>query len=265
MHENFYLDKWYLDLITEEGEAMIFYVAKLKWHGFESHYTSWLNFDSVKGTSNNSRLTQVKFPVLKDNSLTWTDTRFGISGQWESLASPIRSRLFESDEGYLDWNCHQPASRVHLKIGERNIHANGYAEQLILTIPPWKLNLEKLQWGRYGLPGQNLVWIQWKADETNKWIWQNGAQINECEIADEAIGLPQTGEKLFLDRCVVLESEKKVMSLVARLISHFPGIDKSMTFKFLMANETKWLSRTKLEKDGEIINLGWAIHELVTF
>jgi hypothetical protein len=38
-----------------------------------------------------------------------------------------------------------------------------------------------------------------------------------------------------------------------------------MTLKFFMADETKWLSRSKLEKDGEMINLGWTIHELVTF
>ncbi len=263
--ENFRLEKWYLDCITEEGEAMIFYAAKLVWHGFEVQYTSWLHYDPAKGVTNKSRLGQVRFPIITGDSLIWNDSRFGISGKWEALAQPICCRLFESEEGYLDWNCYQPASAVHLEINKRIIDTAGYAEQLIATLPPWKLNLEKLQWGRSGLPGQNMVWIRWKTDSAKKWTWLNGELISESSVEDDEISLPEHEIRLFTDKSVTLESEKRIQNLMVKLIRYLPGIDKSMTLKFLMADETKWLSRTKLEKDGKIINLGFAIHELVTF
>jgi hypothetical protein len=263
--EKFHLEKWYLDCITDEGEAMIFYAAKLVWHRFEVQYTSWLHHEPVKGVTNKSRLGQVQFPVQSGGSLAWNDSRLGISGRWETLAKPIGCRLFESEEGYIDWNCCQPAASAHLEINKRIIDGAGYAEQLIVTLPPWKLNLEKLQWGRYALPGQNMVWIQWKTNSEMKCTWLNGELINESLVDDDLIRLPGKGIRLYTDRGVILESEKRVKNLMAKFIRYLPGIDKSMTLKFFMADETKWLSRSKLEKDGEMINLGWTIHELVTF
>ncbi len=53
-HEGFYLNKWFLDCVSEEGEAMIFYAAKLKWRGWEVPYTSWLYYDPVTGPTHRS-------------------------------------------------------------------------------------------------------------------------------------------------------------------------------------------------------------------
>lgn len=262
---DFYLDKWYLDIVTDEGEAMIFYAARLRWHRFECQYTSWLHYRTVNGVQTKSRFTKVHFPEKSETAITWSDPQFGIAGRWDTLSEPVCTRLFESAEGYLDWNCWQPSSRVELDIEGLILIGKGYAEQLTVTLPPWKLNLDQLRWGRYGLPGHNFLWIEWKGSIDGRWVWHNGQPISNCVLEDGEIDLPETGEKLRLDRGVTLESEKRVLNLMAKLICYLPGIDTSVSMKFLMANETKWLSRGVLEKDGKIINLDFAIHELVTF
>ena len=104
VRDKFYLKKWFLDCVSEEGEAMIFYAAKLKWHGLVVPYTSWLHHNPVAGTSQRSRFHNIHMPEKNDRSIYWKDSRFQIDGKWDTHVSPIQARLFESDEGYLDWN-----------------------------------------------------------------------------------------------------------------------------------------------------------------
>ncbi|MDP4292400.1 MAG: hypothetical protein Q8908_15085, partial [Bacteroidota bacterium] len=157
---HFHLDKWYLDFAGDEGEAMIFYAAKLSWRGFEVHYTSWLKYDPIQGVSQRSAFRNIHMPEKTNGLITWSDEKFGIWGRWEAIASPLSARLYDSDSGYLEWKCYQPASRVELVAGKRTYKGTGYAEQLILTVPPWKMPLHELRWGRFGSREYQLVWIE---------------------------------------------------------------------------------------------------------
>lgn len=265
MQEDFHLNKWYLDFVSEKGEAMIFYAAGLRWQRLEVKYTSWLHYDPATGVTNRSGFKNLSFPEIDGRSLFWNDSRFGIVGRWDSIVPTLTERLFESDEGYLDWNCHQPASTVRLKINDRILEGKGYAEQLILTMAPWKLPMNELRWGRYGSPEDQLVWIEIKNDGKQQWVWHKGMKTPDCLITDDQIMLPAEGITLQLNRQIVLESEKKVQQLVNKLIRYLPGINQSMTVQFLMADECKWLSRATMQKDGEVVGNGWAIHEFVNF
>ena len=86
---NFHLNKWYLDFVGDNGEAMIFYAAKLKWHGWSVPYTSWLHYDPVKGVKLKSRFLNVQTPQINDDVITWSDSKFNVSGKWESLSKMI--------------------------------------------------------------------------------------------------------------------------------------------------------------------------------
>ena len=114
--ESFYLRKWFLDFVSDKGEAMIFYIALLKWRRFEVHYTSWMHYHPKEGVKNSSRLMKVHFPNISDNIVNWNDPVFGIEGTWEAMTAPLQSRIFESNEGYIQWNCIQPSSVVDLRI-----------------------------------------------------------------------------------------------------------------------------------------------------
>ncbi|MFC2124608.1 hypothetical protein ACFLU5_07330 [Bacteroidota bacterium] len=263
--KGFYLNKWFLDCVSDEGEAMIFYAAILKWRGWEVPYTSMLYYDQATGVTHRSRFHKIHLPEKNDRSLYWNDLRFGIAGKWEALASPIQARIFESDEGYVDWNCFQPASNVHLKIKDRVINGKGYAEQLVLTVEPWKLPMKELRWGRYGSQEDRMVWIELKDEGKQQWLWYNGEKIENANIGEDQITISAKGISLELDRSVVLESERKIQQVVKNLIRYLPGFNSSMPLRFLMADEFKWFDHGIMRKEGEVVGKGWAIHEFVDF
>jgi len=262
---NFHLSKWFLDFTGEDGEAMIFYAAKLKWHGWSATYTSWLNYNSSSVVHLKSRFRNVQFPHLNDNLITWEDSNFGVSGTWESLSDPIQSKIFDSEDGYLDWKCYQPASKVRLKIKDREVEGRGYVEQLILTVSPWKIPMDELRWGRFVSDENNLVWIELREKNKQQWLWLNGEKTDSCIIEDYFISIPERNLILKLDRRVLLESEKKILSVVEKLIRYIPGFNKVMPLNFIMADEYKWLSKGELQLNNKTISTGMSIHELVNF
>jgi hypothetical protein len=262
---NFHLNKWFLDFVGDNGEIIILYAAKLTWHGMVVPYTSILSYAPKDGISEKSRFRNVKMPEKRNGLITWNDSKFEIEGTWESLAVPLHARLFDSDEGFLDWNCFQPASKVSLKINDRVIEGIGYAEQLILTAPPWKIPMNELRWGHFGSNKNQLVWIELRKDKKLQWLWWNGIKINKCTIEDDYIFVPEKNVNLKLDRRIVLESKKKIFSVVKDLLDLIPGFNKIIPLNFLMAQENKWFSKGQLLIDGKTITSGIAIHELVSF
>lgn len=262
---DFYIDKWFLDYTGNDGKAMIFYAARLIWHGLSASYTSWLNYDPILGVKVKSRFRNVYFPTKNENSITWGDKKFGISGRWESNAKPIQSRIHDSEEGYLDWFCFQPASKVQLTINGKSLEGKGYAEQLIMTVPAWKIPMDELRWGRFVSDEDNMVWIELRKEERKKWLWVNLERERNCIIEDESVSVPAENLVLKLDKSVVLESEKKILSVVEKIIRYIPGFNKLIPLQFIMADETKWLSNGQLKINGKTVSEGKAIHELVNF
>ncbi len=261
----FHLSKWFLDFVGENGEAMIFYAAKLKWHGVTLSYSSWLHYDRGSGVHLKSRFYKVQTPQIQNNTIKWQDAKFGVSGTWESLADMIQTRVFDSEEGFLDWKCFQPASAVQLRINDKVLDGRGYVEQLILTIPPWKIPMDELRWGRFGSDDNQLVWIELREKEKRQWLWLNGRKMENSIIEDDRIFIPARGLVLNLDRGVLLESEKKISSLMQKIARYMPGANKLIPVNFLMADEVKWLSKGGLQRYDNPYCSGMAIHELVKF
>jgi hypothetical protein len=262
---DFYINKWFLDFTGNNGEAMIFYVAKLVWNGLSASYTSWLNYDPLSGVKVKSRYRNVHFPEKNDHTITWSDYGFKVSGIWKSRTQPVQSRIFDSEEGYLDWFCFQPVSKVKLKIKGKSIEGSGYAEQLIMTVPAWKIPMDELRWGRMVSDENNLVWIELRENERKKWLWINGEKEDNCVIEDDSISVPAKNLILELDKKAVLESEKKIFSVVQKIIRYIPGFNKIIPLQFIMADEYKWLSTGRLKIDGQLVSEGKAIHERVNF
>jgi hypothetical protein len=265
MNGSFHLNKWYLDFIGENGEAMIFYAAKLTWHGISVSYTSWLQYDAATEVHVKSRFRDVNMPQKKDGIIVWNDLKFGVSGRWSSLANMLQAKIYDSEYGSLDWKCYQPTSKVQLKIGDKYLAGKGYAEQLILTTPPWNIPMDELRWGRFGSNENTIVWIELREKEKKQWLWLNGDKIENSIIEDECIIIPHKDHVLYLNSGIVLEEEKKIFSVVEKIVRYIPGFKKVVPIKFLMADEYKWLSKGELHSKNKIISKGMAIHELVNF
>ena len=261
----FHLDKWFLDIVTPDGQAMIFYAAKLRWHHFTVPYTSWLHYEPGNGVSQQSRFRTISMPEIDGSAIHWKDDSFGVEGKWQAKANPLHTYVIQTEEGYLDWRCHQPLSKVQLNINGTLIEGKGYAEQLILTLSPWKIPMDELRWGRFGSDDQHMVWIELRTDSKKQWLWYNGEAVPNCLIEDDHIYLPEQEIRLDLDRSATLEAEKKIQSVVKKLVRFLPDFQKEVPLGMLLADETKWLSKGKIHHPQKGVETGIAIHELVRF
>lgn len=264
-HGEFCIIKWFLDFTGDQGEVMIFYAAKFHWYGFTAVYTSWISHDMISGVKVRTRFSHVHFPEVNEKEIVWEDAKFGISGKWVSMAETICSRLYDSEEGFLDWNCLQPASRVKIWQNNKMLEGYGYAENLKMTVPAWKIPMHDLRWGRFISSAYHLVWIELREKEKKQWLWINGKRMNGCTIENEYVSVPELQLILELDRRTLLESEKKILKVTEKLVRFLPGFTKVVPLDFLMANEYKWLSNGVLRIQGNIVSEGKALHEHVIF
>lgn len=262
---DFHLNKWFLDFIGDSGEIMIFYAAKLSWKGFTVRYGSWLNCDHDTGVRERSHIRNVQFPEKKDNLISFHDDEFNVSGSWESAVNPLFARLFDAEVGYLDWYCHQPASRVQLNIKGKIVNGDGYVEQLILTAPPWHIPMDDLRWGRFRSEQDAMVWIEIRSETKQQWVWLNGEHVTDCIITDDQISSVDGNFYLKLDCGCKLESGAKIYRVMRNLLHHLPGFGQIVPAGLLMAHNQKWVSKGELHRNGEPACPGAAIHEWVNF
>ncbi len=263
--KNFFLEKWFLDFVGSDGKVMIFYAAKLTWHGITVPYTSYLKYD-VNGSINfRTRFRNIQIPEISDNDIDWGDKAFKVTGNWRSDVAPIKSCLFDSPEGSLQWNCFHPVSNVRIKMKEMEFTGKGYAEKLVLTLPPWDIPMDDLRWGHFISDNDYLVWIQIRKEGDKNWVWFNGKKIDNCLITDDQITAPDLDFDLRLEDRAVLESEKKIYSVVDKILHYIPGFSKLMPLNFLMADNNMWVSKGTLKKKDKSLTQGSAIHEWVNF
>lgn len=262
--DHFKLDKWYLDFVSEEGVALILYVAHLHWKGITIPYTACLSRDPEKGTHHRSGFRSVQMPELSEDRITWRDHRFRLEGEWQQESKPLSAVLFRSDEGSLHWMCHQPASKVELKLGSDLLKGTGYAEQLILTVLPWEIPMEELRWGRVYTDKGPLVWIEIRGDHPQQWVWFEGKRCTSCIIENDKLYCRELALELDLEEVAVLESGKTIGAVMDALTKYLPGFKSSAALSFLLADSYKWLSKACLKWQGTEMP-GTAIHEWVNF
>lgn len=264
-NSTFYLNKWYLDLITPTCEAAIVYAAALQWHGWTLPYTSWLLYTPQEGVQHASRFSKLQLPEVAGTQIHWSDPVFDAAGSWEALASPLQARIFESEAGNLDWHCHQPLSLARLRIGGHVLEGRGYAEQITMTTPPWHFPMDELRWGHFCGEKEHAVWIEIREKIKRQWVWINGQPVAPCDIEDTGLSMPTLPCQLSLNPCAVLESEQKIFAVTGNLLRYIPGLSRIIPLPFLMAHNQKWLSTAQLSPATGAKTVGMAIHERVDF
>lgn len=207
----FYITKWYLDFISNDGEAFILYSAELYWHGYKFPYASILHYTPYIGISFESHLGKTHKQIKTGDTIVWSDDKFGINGIWTSKNSEIIERLFELDSRYLDWHCHQPSSEVILEVNGKKLTGSGYVENLIMTVYPWDIPMNELKWGRFIGGNNSIVWIEICHNNPRKWLWINGDSCNHFTVRDNLLVIKDKNIELHLDKLLTLESEKKFL------------------------------------------------------
>jgi hypothetical protein len=249
----FKLSKWYLDCVTDSGDTSIAYTGSVAWGLIRLHYSSVLESAGDRIAERHTLLEQEE-PETLDSVISWNAKALRVEGLWRSQVAAVRETVFTCDEGTVEWDCIMPQARV--SVGPRT--GLGYAEHLTMTIPPWKLPIDTLRWGRFTGESNWAVWIDCQGEFARRIVYLNGNTISASTLADEEIKF-ENGAVLAMDRSLVLRNGP----LGTTVLSKIPGLNRTFPARLLEVNECKWRSRAHLRLPNGKNVQGWAIHEKV--
>lgn len=256
---SFQLSKWYFDCISSDGDVFLGYSGELRWQPLSLHYESLLVHPAGAATQSRTSLRKGTPPQLKGDLLRWESAALGIDGQWRRDSAPVAETIYRSSEGQVAWSCCLPRAAVEIATGGGKLmRGTGYAEQLTISIPPWRLPIRQLRWGRIACPSHALVWIEWQGEFQRAIAYRNGVPVTPLRIDDGGLALAD-GLFVRLDRgCVLRDGALGTTALAA-----IPGIERIAPARMLAARERKWRSRALISGGREPEQRTWAIHEVV--
>jgi hypothetical protein len=255
----FELSKWYADCLTEDGDALIIYHAQLRWRTPTIHYSNLLIHEAGQPARSQFSLRKQPAPIHKEG-IEWKSPVWSAEGRWRETGHALREILFDSAAGSVEWNCVAPRSSAEVRIGEgKTYRGEGYVEHLRLTIPPWRLPIRQLRWGRFVNACDALVWIDWQGSYNRQVVYYNGSPVSARTISDREIVLGDGGAVLSLDTSTILREG----ALGATALSVLPNLERLFPARILGIRECKWLSRAILRRPGQADSVGMAIHEVV--
>ena len=258
----FLLDKWYLDLVTDDGTALVGYVAGVAWHGLEVGFTSRIVAPHGSPPNEASTLGRHQWPELTGDTLTWTSAPLGLRGAWQGLAPPIERTLLSGAAGTIEWSCLMPRARATVVTAAGRVTGLGYAERLRLTLPPWAFPFHTLRWGRHVSPDHAVVWIEWDGQQPMRAVWLDGTPQPLAHVTSSGVSGLAHGQELHVHTGRDL-SRRAVAETVARVA---PALAALVAGRLATMQEHKQLSRSSLvEADGRVLDAGWTIHEVVTW
>jgi len=254
------ISKWYMDCVSEAGDVLVGYSTLIKWRNLTKGVSSTLEHTEATGSRTRVSMRGFQPPELDENTLRWRSRPLGVDGEWVADEAPVKKRLLDADEGFIDWSCYQPRARVRIARSDSRqvIEGLGYVEHLRMTVRPWELPIEELRWGRFVAAGQSLVWIEWRGPRPLTVAFRNGLPVEVSAVSDKELAL-EDGVRLQLeDRLVLREGP-----LVSTVFSETPLLRSLLPDKMLKTYECKWRSRGRLSCPRQEESRGWVIHEVV--
>jgi hypothetical protein len=173
---------------------------------------------------------------------------------------PVHTLLLDSDQGAIDWYCEAPAARVSVVTQRADpVEGPGYVERLVLSVPPWRIPIRELRWGRWisDDASRSLIWIDWRGEENRTWVFADGAACPDASVTDETVFAGPV-------RLTVHKRTTLVDRSLARVVAPIPGLALLLPASILELRDVKWVSRGTLH-GLDAAQPGTAIHECVVF
>ena len=257
---NFTLRKWYLDVTAADGSYLIFYLGRLSFKSLNIGFAHRIGGGRFAELSSGPRLTSKTDPEFSDDGkavICQADRKLRV--EWTPEAAPSSHTLLSSGAGEVRWNCLQPSARVLLNHAGATHGGRGYVECLTLTLPPWELGLEHLDWGRYVSDTDQLTWIRWRGEHPLELAIINGRVSNQVSVNGDRV----TAE----DRTLELTDKQVIRDgiLGSTVLNKLPAVLPFAPLQMLQLHERKWLSRGRLNSPGSAASDGWSIHEQVAW
>ncbi len=257
----FRLQKWYLDAVDNDGQAFIGYWAILRWGWLSLHYQGYLHQRPAAPTIHVNRFRRSAPPAELEDRIEWRVP--GVAGCWQRSSAPIRQQLLANECGTVDWHAIMPSASATIQFQDGSmLNGFGYVEQLDMTIPPWKLPIQRLHWGRAITLTDTLVWIRWESPshplELAHHVGGSGIAHTfqqNTQIAQESVAFPGG----HVSMCDMVPLRTGIISQT--VFQHLGWMKWFFPRSIQQLQETKWLSRCYLH--SQTTSTGWAIHEIV--
>jgi len=250
---SFRLVKWYGDLTTETGDAVILYAANLE-APIALRYAARLEAAGTRSRFSHSldasRITQ------HEDSWSWRAP--GLAARFRALQRSVPIDLLEDLwPGAVRWHAVAPLCEARIEVENRSFEGLGYLERLELAVPPWQLPLGRLVWGRFVHAQAGLVWIDWEGPHRLTIVLRDGARIEGTIEPDRVCA---AGMQLEIGERQVLR--EGTLGRVA--LAGISALSRIAPVEFLRTTERKTLSRGRLTRGNEVLE-GWIIDEVVTW
>ncbi|MGC4234266.1 MAG: hypothetical protein QM594_14905 [Niabella sp.] len=244
-----------MDCTDNKNNTIIIYAAFLKIAGLKIPFCSYL-INNGEITIEESRLKKAK--LFGSDNLEINIPSLKTEGHWHKADSGISEVLFKSGRKRIIWDCHQPKSKVALKIGNNTFEGLGYAETIHLSFSPIQLPIDTLLWGRYLSTGFTIVWIEWKGPYPQKKVYVNGIIQTGAIIENEKISFPELGMELLLSDARSIKNNP-----LSALAKQYPFLKLFFSKHFLSSHEIKYSGMGTIIKDKNILDTGRALYETV--
>jgi hypothetical protein len=257
----FTLHKWYLDVVTDGGEALIAYAARLRWRRLRLSYAAVLHSPPSGPARETSNFGRVAHPQREDDVLVWEHAPLRLCGRWRRTSPAVRRTLLRTGNGAIRWTCHQPSARATVQCEGRTLDGIGYVERLSLTIPPWELPFRTLRWGRHASDRHAVVWIDWSGQDDRRFTWLDGVEQPVARLDGAGVRGLADGAELEVRR--VRDICRR--PALAALSIHLPGGIRRLMTPLLGMREHRQLARSALLRNGTAADRGWTIFEEVAW
>jgi protein-S-isoprenylcysteine O-methyltransferase Ste14 len=254
--KNFYLYKWYADIIDEEtDDVIIVYLGEIDWNILKLGFTNILQFLEKKNLISKATFSHYNPPILENQIFCINSMK--IIGQWESKKESIIEKLYENKDGYILWECFMPNAFGEIKLDEKINKGFGYVERLTMTLKPWQIPINILHWGRFLTENQTVIWIRWEGKEEKFLVFHNHIKYINGIINDEMIEFGNY--RLILSEKYILRNGP----LIKTVFDKFSWMKHIFPSGLLYMNECKWQTWSILYENNCSIAQGWSIHENV--
>jgi len=246
----FSLTKWYFDCVAADGRAVIGYWASLAWRKVALTWQNVTLYEPGHPPSGRSSLASAPPPDVDGNTIAWRAPALSCEIDVESRQRPIDARLLDDGAGVVDWRAEAPAALVSVRLnGVAPVEGPGYAERLFITVPPWRLPIRELRWGRWldADARRSVVWIDWRGERPRTWLYVDGIATADAVVTDESVRAGAVS--VALDERRVLHAQS-----FAEIAASIPPLRAVVPQSLLALRQTKWCSAG-----------GHAIHEVVVF
>lgn len=233
--------------------------ASLAWRGLGFSWQSVVLCEPGKPPRRRTSVSPSPPPERREVGLEWNASTLPCSFRAGPLPAAVELRLLDSPEGFVDWRCEAPAAPMFVDFGGHSpILGRGYAERLSMTIPPWRLPIRELRWGRWHAAEAlgSIVWIEWRGPEPRTWVLRDGVAVEAGMVGDSEV----SGDGFHLTLADPRDLEAGALDALFRSI---PALRSMVPKPILAMRERRWQSSGTLSSSDAPRVAGEAIHERV--